>query len=114
MTRFLSAGFFFPGTPWREGVHLKTNIQSSVPAGHTAPAWDSIPAPREELRARFQKENLIRRFWLFLGAAQIVGMGLPGWKLWQSRGGRGGVGGDGPFPAPHPTAGAHSRTRPLP
>jgi len=39
MTRFLSEGFFFPGTPWREGVHLETNIHASVPAGHTVSAW---------------------------------------------------------------------------
>lgn len=50
-----------------------------MPAGHTSPTQDSIPAPREELSAHFREENLIRCVWLFLGAAgfatsQIVGM----------------------------------------
>lgn len=50
-----------------------------MPAGHTSPTQDSIPTPREELSAHFREENLIRRVWLFLGAArfattQVVGM----------------------------------------
>lgn len=42
-----------------------------MPAGHAAPARDSIPAPREELSARFRKENLVRRIWLFFGRRLI-------------------------------------------
>lgn len=71
MTCFLSAGFFL-GTLWREGVHLKTNIPASVPAGHTVSAWGFSPSTQERAQWLFLKGKPSRYLALDLAVASFA------------------------------------------